>query len=70
MVPVPRYPHFDPEIRKKNLSGMAHGSKLDEQICLEFINNWETLSLETQEILVKKEVQLLRKHYIWKMNLR
>ena len=24
--------HFDPEIQKKNLSGMAHGSKLDEQI--------------------------------------
>ena len=46
--------HFDPEIQKQNLSGMAHGSKLDEQICLEFINNWEKLSLEAQEILAKK----------------
>ena len=46
--------HFDPEIQKKNKSGMAHGSKLDEQICLEFINNWEKLSLEAQEILAKK----------------
>ena len=56
--------HFDPEIQKKNLSGMAHASKLDEQICEEFINNWETLSLEAQEILAKKEAQLSKKNCI------
>lgn len=28
--------HYDPEIRKKNLAGMSHGSKLDAEICMEF----------------------------------
>ena len=46
--------HYDPEIQKRDLSGMAHGSKLDAEICAEFTNNWEALSLEAEEILASK----------------
>lgn len=28
--------HYDPELRKRNVSAMAHGSKLDEEIFSEF----------------------------------
>ena len=37
--------HYDPEIQKQNLSGMAHGSKLDAVVFAEFAGNWEALSL-------------------------
>lgn len=47
--------HYDPEIKGKNLSGMSHGSKLDAEIFAEFVDNWEALSLEAQEILAKKQ---------------
>lgn len=51
--------HFDPEIQQRNLSGMAHGSKLDKEICEEFANDWEALYLESQKILAdKKKVPL------------
>ena len=47
--------HYDPEIQKRNLSGMAHRSKLDAEICAEFAGNWEALSLEAEEILASKQ---------------
>lgn len=42
--------HFDPEIRAKNLSGMANASKLDEEIFIEFANDWDGLSYQAQLI--------------------
>lgn len=47
--------HYDPEIKKKNLSGMSHGSKLDAEICEEFSHNWEELTLQAQKILAEKQ---------------
>lgn len=47
--------HFDPELRSRNISGMAHGSKLDEEIWNEFSNNWEELSYQAQKILAEKK---------------
>lgn len=38
--------HYDLEIKKKNLSGMSHGSRLDAEICEEFLNNCEELTLQ------------------------
>lgn len=42
--------HHDPELIKKNISAMAHGSKLDKQIFEEFNNNWTELSFEAHRI--------------------
>ena len=47
--------HFDPELRERNVSGMSHGSKLDEEIFREFANNWEELSYIAQKILAEKK---------------
>lgn len=47
--------HFDPELQSKNISGMAHGSKLDEEIWNEFSNNWEELAYQAQRILAGKK---------------
>lgn len=47
--------HYDPEVQKRKRSGMAHGSKLDAEICAEFVDDWETLSLEAEKILASKQ---------------
>lgn len=48
--------HFDPELQKRNVTAMAHGSKLDEEVWGEFSENWEELSFQARKILaVKKE---------------
>lgn len=53
--------HYDPEIQKQNLSGMAHGSKLDAVVFSEFAGNWEALSLEAERILAKKNGMTVEK---------
>lgn len=52
--------HFDPELKKKSLSGMGHASKSDEEIVLRFMNNWEELSFYASQI----EKSLTEKPYV------
>jgi putative restriction endonuclease len=42
--------HFDPELKKRFISGMKHASKLDEEIVALFINDWEALSYRAKKI--------------------
>ena len=46
---------FDKELQSRNVSGMSHGSRLDEEIWNEFCNNWEELSYQAQQILASKK---------------
>lgn len=51
--------HYDPELQKRNVTAMAHGSKLDRQIFAEFSEDWMSLSYQAQIIrarLQKKEL--------------
>lgn len=43
--------HYDPEFRKRNVTAMAHGSKLDALVWEEFSSNWEDLSYQARGIL-------------------
>lgn len=43
--------HYDPELRKRNVTAMAHGSKLDALVWKEFSSNWEDLSYQARCIL-------------------
>lgn len=51
--------HFDPELKKRNISAMAHGSKLDEKVFNEFSNDWSGLSYLAQTIRAKIKKQPL-----------
>ena len=42
--------HFDPELKKRSLSGMGHASKSDEEVVLRFVDNWEGLSFRAAQI--------------------
>lgn len=45
--------HFDPELRARNVSGMANASKLDAEIFQEFSQDWTELSYQAQRIRAK-----------------
>ena len=42
--------HFDPELKKKNISGLSNASKTDEYVVSAFQNNWEDLTVKAKEI--------------------
>ncbi len=46
------FARLDPELKKRNVSGMGHGSKLDEQIWEEFHKDWNRLSFESERLLI------------------
>lgn len=52
---------FDEELQSRDISGMSHGSKLDEEIWNEFCNNWEELSYQAQLILARKKQTTVEK---------
>ena len=42
--------HFDPEMQKRNVSGLKNASKTDYKIVEKFNNNWEELTYEAELI--------------------
>lgn len=49
--------HYDPELRKRHVTAMAHGSKLDAEIFETFSNNWMELTYQAQLIKAKLKKQ-------------
>lgn len=47
---------FDPELQKRNISGLGHGSKLDEAIWIEFNSDWQSLVLRAAQIRNKRKI--------------
>lgn len=47
--------HYDPELQVRNVTAMAHGSKLDGEIFTEFAKDWAGLSYQAQ--LIKAKMQ-------------
>lgn len=47
------FARLDPELQKRNVGGMKHGSKSEELIWHEFNNNWEELSYQSEVLLAK-----------------
>lgn len=50
---VGNFGRLDPELRKQGIVGLAHGSKMEEEIWNEFNGNWEQLAYES-ELLISK----------------
>lgn len=45
------FARLDPALQGRNISGMSHGSKGEEEIWNEFNSNWEGLAFESERIL-------------------
>ncbi len=42
---------LDPRLREKNITGLPHRSKMDEQVWNEFHGNWENLIYESERLI-------------------
>jgi len=45
---------FDPALKKRNIAGASHASKMDAEIWNEFNGNWNMLAFESENLLAKK----------------
>lgn len=52
---------LDPDLRKRNISGMKHVSKLDEEIWNEFYRNPERLAYESEVLLASHKKEPIEK---------
>ncbi len=46
---------LDPELKKKGIFGLAHGSKVEEDVWDEFNGNWDKLAYESEKIISQYE---------------
>lgn len=49
---------LDPSLKKRNIAGASHGSKLDAEIWNEFVSDWERLAFESEKLLARKRGRL------------
>lgn len=50
---VGNFGRLDPELKKQGIVGLAHGSKLEEDVWEEFNGNWEKLAFESEQLIAK-----------------
>ena len=55
------FARLDPELQKRHIAGMTHGSKADVEIWNEFYNNGEELGYQSEVILAKLKHESLEK---------
>lgn len=53
--------HFDPELQKRNVSGLKNASKLDKQVVQEFQDNWEELSYKAA--LIEEQLKRIETYH-------
>lgn len=44
---------LDPELKKRGITGLVNGSKLEEEVWQEFHGNWDELAFESERIISK-----------------
>ncbi len=45
---------LDPILKKRNIAGASHGSKLDAEVWNEFVGDWDRLAYESEKLLAQK----------------
>ena len=50
---IGNFGRLDPQLRKRGISGLSHGSKLEKEIWDEFQSNWGDLAYKSEEIIAK-----------------
>jgi putative restriction endonuclease len=46
---------FDPSLKKRNIAGASHASRLDAEIWAEFTGDWDRLAFESEKLLATKQ---------------
>lgn len=50
---IGNFGRLDPELKKQGITGLIHGSKLEEDVWGEFYGNWNDLAFESEKLLAK-----------------
>lgn len=50
---VGNFGRLDPELKKQGISGLTHGSKLEEEVWNEFNGNWDKLAFESEKLIAQ-----------------
>jgi len=58
---------FDPGLQARGIKGLTNASKLDREIWNEFYRNWDSLFLESEKALAKRQGTTLEKVYQFEM---
>lgn len=45
---------IDPSLKKRNIVGASHGSKLDAEVWNEFVGDWDRLAFESEKLLAQR----------------
>lgn len=48
---IGNFGRLDPELKKQGITGLIHGSKLEEEVWNEFYGNWDDLSYESERLI-------------------
>jgi putative restriction endonuclease len=49
---------LDPSLKRRNISGATHGSKMDEEVWNEFSQDWDGLAFESEMLISPKIVEI------------
>jgi len=50
---IGNFGRLDPELKRKGISGLVNGSKLEEKVWNEFQGNWEKLAFESEHLIAR-----------------
>ena len=50
---------LDPSLKKRNIAGASHGSKMDAEVWNEFNGDWDRLAYESEKLLAEKTGRLV-----------
>lgn len=50
---IGNFGRLDPELKKQGISGLVHGSKLEEEVWNEFNGDWDRLAYESEQLIAK-----------------
>ena len=54
---IGNFGRLDPQLKRRGISGLSHGSKLEREIWNEFMNSWENLAYESETLIAKFQNQ-------------
>ena len=50
---VGNFGRLDPELKKRGITGLVHGSKIEEEVWNEFNGDWEKLAFESEKLIAE-----------------
>ena len=60
---IGNFGRLDPELKKQGISGLVHGSKLEEEVWNEFNGDWDKLSFESERLIAKLQNKSLNEKF-------